>query len=163
SSKAAAQTRYASQLESKINAMLASTLGPNKAQVKVNADLNMDETTQDKLEYAGAGTPVKTTEDSESLKGTAATARGGAAGTGSNVPTYSQSTNAAGGGNSSYKSKKGTTDYGVGKTVTKTKIATGTPNKLGVALLVDKSVPKAVFDQLKGTVATAAGLDTSRG
>ncbi|HWK26598.1 MAG TPA: flagellar basal-body MS-ring/collar protein FliF, partial [Solirubrobacter sp.] len=37
--KAAAQARYARGLETSINAMLASTLGPGKAQVKVNADL----------------------------------------------------------------------------------------------------------------------------
>ena len=49
SSKAAAEARYARQKESSINAMLASTLGPGKAQVKVNADLNMDETTEKEL------------------------------------------------------------------------------------------------------------------
>ena len=46
-SKAGAEARYARQKESAINAMLASTLGPGKAQVKVNADLNMDETTRE--------------------------------------------------------------------------------------------------------------------
>ena len=46
SSKASAEARYARQKETAINAMLASTLGPGKAQVKINADLNMDETTR---------------------------------------------------------------------------------------------------------------------
>jgi flagellar M-ring protein FliF len=162
-SKASAQARYAQQLETKINAMLASTLGPNKAQVKVNADLNMDETTQDELTYGDQGVPLKTTEDSESLKGSGAATRGGAAGTGSNVPTYSQGNANGGGGNSSYKSKKGTTEFGVNKTVKKTKVAGGAVNKLNVALLVDKSVPPAVFNQLKATVGTAAGVDAARG
>jgi flagellar M-ring protein FliF len=161
SSKASAEAKKARAIESSINAMLASTLGPGKAQVKVNADLNMDETTQKELTYAAKGTPLKTTEESETLTGSGATT-GGSAGTGSNVPTYSGA-NGAGAGKSNYKSKKGTTDYGVNKKVTDTKVAVGAVNKLDVALLVDKSVPPAVFTSLKATVATAAGLDTTRG
>jgi flagellar M-ring protein FliF len=161
SSKASAETRYARGIESSVNAMLASTLGPGKATVKVNADLNMDETTQKELTYAAKGTPLKTTEETEKLNGSGATA-GGTAGTGSNVPTYSGSAS-AGGGKSNYSSKKKTEEMGVNKKVTDTKVAVGAVNKLDVALLVDKSVPPAVFTSLKSTVATAAGLDTTRG
>ena len=53
----------------------ASTLGPGKAQVKINADLNMDETTEDELTYGGKGTPLKTTEETENLKGGGAASR----------------------------------------------------------------------------------------
>jgi flagellar M-ring protein FliF len=161
SSKASAEARYARGIESSVNAMLASTLGPGKAQVKVNADLNMDETTQKELTYAAKGTPLKTTTESEKLTGTGATT-GGSAGTGSNVPTYSGA-NAAGSGKSNYSSKKGSTDWGVNKKVTDTKVAGGAVNKLNVALLVDKSVPPAVFNSLKQTVGTAAGVNVTRG
>ncbi len=44
-SKQSAEARFARQKEAAINAMLDSTLGPNKAKVTVNADLNVDETT----------------------------------------------------------------------------------------------------------------------
>ena len=88
SSKAAAEARKARQLESSVNAMLAATLGPGKAQIKVNADLNMDETTEKELTYAAKGTPLKTSEETEKLEGGSPTT-GGNAGTGSNVPTYS--------------------------------------------------------------------------
>jgi flagellar M-ring protein FliF len=141
--------------------MLAATLGPGKATVKVNADLNMDETTQKELTYAAKGTPLKTTTESEKLTGSGATT-GGTAGTGSNVPTYSGS-KAAGAGKSNYSSKKGSTDWGVNKKVTDTKVAGGAVNKLNVALLVDKSVPPAVFNSLKQTVGTAAGVNVTRG
>jgi flagellar M-ring protein FliF len=161
SSKASAEARWARQKETAINAMLASTLGPGKAQVKINADLNMDETSEDLLTVDGKGTPLKTTEESENLKGGNPTA-GGTAGTGSNVPTYS-GTNGSGSSDSTYKSKKGTTEYAVGKKVTKTKKAVGEVNKLDIALLVDKSVPPAVFTSLKSTVGAAAGFSTTRG
>jgi flagellar M-ring protein FliF len=161
SSKASAEARWARNKESQINAMLASTLGPGKAQVKINADLNMDETSEDQLTVSGEGTPSKTTEESENLKGGSASTAG-TAGTGSNVPTYSNN-NGSGSSDSSYKSKKGSTEYVVPKKVTKTKKATGGVNKLDIALLVDKSVPAPVFESLKQTVGAAAGFDTTRG
>ena len=163
SSKQSAETRFARQKEATINAMLAGTLGPGKAQVKVNADLNMDETTEKALKYGTNTVPLSTTVDNETLTGAGAAGAAGKAGTGSNVPTYSNKSgaNAAGAGN--YKSKKGSTQYGVDKTVTDKKVAGGAINKLDVALLVDKSVPPAVFTQLKSTVAAAAGISTARG
>ncbi len=161
SSKQSAEARFARQKEATINAMLAGTLGPGKAQVKINADLNMDETSEDQLTVSGAGTPSKTTEETENLKGGSATAAG-TAGTGSNVPTYSNNSG-SGSNNSTYKSKKGATEYVVPKKVTKTKKATGGVNKLDIALLVDKSVPPQVFESLKSTVGAAAGYDTARG
>src|SRR3954470_19804664 len=50
--KQAAEARKATELESNLNAMLARTLGPGKAQVQVNVDLNMDKITKDTLTYA---------------------------------------------------------------------------------------------------------------
>src|SRR4051794_14092749 len=161
SSKSSAEARWARQKETAINAMLASTLGPGKAQVKVNADLNMDETTQDELTVAGKGAPAKTTLETENLKGGNATV-GGNAGTGSNVPTYSAG-GRGGASNSPHKSKKGSTEYVVPKKVTKTKIATGGVNKVDIALLVDQSVPAPIFQSLKQTVGAAVGFNTARG
>jgi flagellar M-ring protein FliF len=161
-SKQSAEARYARQMESSLNAMLASTLGPNKATVKVNADLNVDDTTEKELTYADEGTPLTQTQETERLRGGAAGAAG-AAGTAGNVPTYSAGAG-AGGTNSDYNRRKTETNYGVNKKVTETKKAPGTVNKLNVALLVDKSIPKPVFDQLQETVSAAAGIDqTTRG
>ena len=160
-SKQSAEARYARQMESSLNAMLAATLGPNKATVKVNADLNVDDTTEKELTYAAKGTPLKQTSETEELEGGAAGA-GGAAGTAGNVPTYSAGA-AAGGTNSNYNRKKTETDFGVNKTITETKKAKGTVNKLNVALMVDKSVPADVFDSLEQTVSAAAGIDQARG
>jgi flagellar M-ring protein FliF len=162
-SKQAAETRYSRQMESTINAMLAATLGPGLAQVKVNADLNMDETTQKQLTYGTKGVPLSSTVDNETLTGAGAANAAGKAGTGSNVPTYSGKTTADAAGAGNYKSKKGTTTFGVDKTVTDKKIAGGAVNKMNIALMVDKSVPPATFQQLQKTVQAAAGYNTTRG
>src|SRR3954471_14697251 len=91
--KQAAEARYSQSQESNLNALLAQTLGPGKAQVQVNADLNMDQATKDQLVWGKKGVPLETSKESERLQGGGAGA-GGAAGTSSNtVPSY-----AAGGG-----------------------------------------------------------------
>src|SRR3954452_6376167 len=162
SSKQSAEARYARQLETSINAMLTSTLGPGKAQVKVNADLNVDKSTQEELTYADKGVALTQSKETERMQG-GSSRSGGTAGTGSQVPTYS---NGAGGGSGTgnYNRNKTDTNFGVNKKITKTEVAPGAVNKLNVALLVDKSVPAPVFQSLQKTVAAAAGLDqTTRG
>jgi flagellar M-ring protein FliF len=158
--KQAAEGRYERQLEAGLDAMLARTLGPGKAQVVVNADLNVDKTTRKELVYAKKGTPLKTQEETERLEGGAAGA-GGVAGTAGNIPSYAQ--NATGGGNSNYERETRTTDLGVNKTVSETVVAPGEVQGLKVSLLVDKSVDPAVFASLQNVVANAAGVDTARG
>src|SRR3954454_16044604 len=117
SSKAAAEARYARQLESSINAMLTSTLGAGKAQVKINADLNVDKSSSEELTYADKGVALTQSKESEKMRGGSANA-GGTAGTGSNVPTYSGGRNGASGAGN-YNRSKTDTNFGVNKKVTK--------------------------------------------
>jgi flagellar M-ring protein FliF len=159
--KQALEARYARAMEADLNALLVRTLGPGKAQVSVTADLNADKTSREELTYERRGVPLKTQTETERLRG-AGTTRGGTAGTGSNIPTYSQ--NAAGGGaDSNYQRETENTDFGVGKRVERTEVAPGQVNKLNVALLVDKSVPPDVFGSVQETVTSAAGIDEERG
>jgi flagellar M-ring protein FliF len=160
-SKQAAEARYDAQLESSLNAMLARTVGPGKAQVRVNADLNVDEVSQEKLQYGKRGTPLQSTEETERLNSNGG-GSGTAAGTASNVPGYAAGASGTG-GRSKYRSKKGTTDFGVDKTVTRTKVAPGAVQRQDVALLVDRSVPAAEVTALRNAVASAAGVQRTRG
>src|SRR2546423_11053515 len=54
--------------------------------------------------------------------------RSGAAGAKSNIPTYAAGAGGAG-GSSNYQRKQGSTDFGVGKVVTHTKVAPGAVNR----------------------------------
>jgi flagellar M-ring protein FliF len=159
--KQAAEARFDRQLEGTLNAMLASTLGPGKAQVQVNADLNVNKTNTKELTYGKTGVPTKSTTDVEKLKGGGA-ATGGTAGTGSNIPTYSNGSG-SGSGNSDYNHTIKSSEQAVDKKITTTDIAPGEVNKLNVALLVDKSIPPATVTSLKQTIAAAAGVQTARG
>src|SRR3954468_4549102 len=88
--KQAAEARYSQGQEAKQNALLAQTLGPGKAQVQVNADLNMDQATKDQLVWGKKGVALQTTKENEQLQGGGST--GGAAGSASNtVPSYAAS------------------------------------------------------------------------
>lgn len=162
-SKQAAEARYARQAEARINSILASTLGPNKAKVTVNADLNVDTTTREKETYAAKGTPLQESVETENMEGAGAGNNGRPAGTGRNVPTYSDDEDGGANGAGNYNREKKDTQFGVNKEIEKTNVAPGAVNKMNVALIVDKSVPTDVFNSLEQTVATAAGVDTARG
>src|SRR4051794_10694907 len=99
-SKQAAEARFDTQMEARLNAMLTSTLGAGKAQVQVNADLNVDKISKKDLIFSKKGVPAEITNDTEKLNGSGAVS-GGAAGTGANIPTYSTTTS-GGGGKSKY-------------------------------------------------------------
>jgi flagellar M-ring protein FliF len=157
--KQAAEAKYSQGLESNLNALLAQTLGPGKAQVQVNADLNMDQATTDELDYADEGVALQQDTETEQLEGAGGT--GGAAGAGANaVPGYA---GAAGGGGSQYQRERDQTQFGVDKRVTRTKVAPGTVNRKSVAVLVDSSVPPAQVAALRQAVQNAAGIDAQRG
>jgi flagellar M-ring protein FliF len=162
--KLAAEQLYDAQLAGSINAMLSSTLGAGMAQARVHADLNVDQTTIDKITYANKGTPLSSQTQQEKLKSS-----GGSpvlpAGTASNTTTTSPSytASASGSSTSNYQNKTDNTTYGVNKQVERTTVAPGGVNKVDVALLVDSSVPKATVASLKQSVASMAGLDPKRG
>ena len=156
--KTDAQARYAAQLQSQVMSMLDRTLGPGKAEVTIQPDLNVDKTTLDKLTYAKKGVPLTQTTETERLTGT-----GGSGGTAGATGNITAGTTGSSTGNSNYNKRSSTTNYGVDKTVQRSEVAPGTVNRLTVGLILDKSVPKAQVASLKAAVASAVGLQASRG
>ena len=150
-----AEQRYDQTTAASLQAMLAQTLGPGKAQVLVYANMNVDQTTKESLEYAKAGTPLQQTKSLETLQGNGS----GAAATGTaNVPAAAQS-----GGKSNYKKETSTQQNGVSKTVTKSTVAPGTVESQHVSVLLDHSVPASAMPAIKEAVTNAAGINAKRG
>jgi flagellar M-ring protein FliF len=156
--KLAAEAKYANQLESSLNAMLMSTVGPGKAQVKVTADLDVDQVKQKQLKYGRRGTPLESTEDTEELEGQGA--GGAGAGTRANIPTYQAAGGA--GGASNYEKRSAATKFGVDKTIIDSVRAPGTVNRLDVSLVLDKTLAPQRAD-LERAIAGAAGVQEARG
>ncbi len=159
-SKLAAEQRRDQSMESRLNAMLATTLGPGKAQVQVSSQLNVDKAKERVLDYADEGVALREKTEDERLQGTGARA-GGRAGADGNIPGYAAG--AAGGGDSNYRRNSDETDFGVDKTVRDREIAPGAVERQSVSVLVDTSVPAAVVTDLEAAMSTAAGVDAQRG
>jgi flagellar M-ring protein FliF len=157
--KQAAQARYNANTAANLNAMLAQTLGPGKAQVQVAANLNVNQTTQETLTYGKAGVPLTQSKDLETLTGSGGGGGAGATGT-ANIPAYAQ-TGAS--GKSNYKHEITNTALGVNKTVTHSTVAPGEIENEHVSVLLDKSVPAASLPAIREAVTNAAGLQTKRG
>lgn len=157
--KQAAEARYNQQLGSNLTAMLARTVGSDKVQVQVNADLDAREGTQERLVYGRDGTPLTNREERETLTGRGTTA-GGAAGTATNnPPAYA----AQGGQDSDYRRESLDEQLGVNKTVTRTNLPPGAVQRLNVAVIVDESIPAAMMPQIRDAIVSAAGIDEARG
>ena len=161
-SKLQADSTYSSRLAAQVNALLTSTLGPNKALAQVHADLNVDQTTLDKVTYAKKGVPLTQQTQTETLQ-----SKGGAAqlpaGATTNTTTGSYAATTSGNGQSQYSNKTSTTTFGIDKTIQHSVVAPGTVNKLDVALLVDSSVPAAEVASLQKSVSSLVGLTPTRG
>ncbi|MDO8211420.1 flagellar basal-body MS-ring/collar protein FliF [Conexibacter sp. CPCC 206217] len=157
--KQAAEARYDQATAAELTSMLNRTLGPGMAEVQVKADLDANESTQDRLVYGRDGVPTTRRTEVESLVGRGARA-GGIAGTGgNNPPAYAQQ----GTGDSDYRRETEDQNFAVNKTVTRTRIAPGAINRQQVAVLIDSSIPAAMLPQIRDAVLSAAGIDTDRG
>ena len=150
-----AEQRYDQTTQANLQAMLAQTLGAGKAQVLVYANMNVDQTTKESLEYAKAGTPLQQTKSLETLSGNGSSAA--ATGT-ANVPAATQN-----GGKSNYKKETSTQQNGVSKTVTHSTVAPGTVESQHVSVLLDHSVPASSVPAIKEAVTNAAGINAKRG
>lgn len=161
--KIAQQQSYDAQVAADINAMLARTLGPNKAEARVNAQLDLNQVTNDSVTYDGTSVPLVVQKDDEKLNGSGGGASG-VAGTGGNIPPiYQNGAGAAGGAGSNYTHQSGTTTYGANKTISHETVAPGAIQQQSVALLFDSSVKPPAITAIKNTVAGMVGLDPSRG
>ena len=155
-SQQAADQQYDATTAAAATALLAQTLGPGKAQVVVNGNVNANQATSDTLTYGKKGVPLTQQTQTETLKGGSPSASG-VTGT---IPTSAATT---GSSNSNYSNKTANTSYGVDKTVTHSVIAPGAVNNQTVSVLVDKSVPASSIPAIKSAVAGAVGLNPKRG
>jgi len=158
SSVQAAEQSYDQNTAASLDAMLAQTVGVGKSQVLVYANMNVNQTTKEALEYGKAGVPIHQSKTLETLTGTGAGA-GGATGT-ANLTAAAAGT---AGGKSNYKHESTNATLGVSKTVTHSTVAPGVVENQHVSVLLDKTVPAASIPAIKEAVSNAAGIETKRG
>ncbi len=158
-----ATTAFDASQEAKIASYLLSVLGPNHADIQVNAVLNFDKvsTTTNGFQLGPTNTPITVPTQTQTSSQTAA---GGATG-GGVLGSTTAPTGTAGTGSGNYNNSSSSTNYATG-TVTQTdQKAPGTAQSQSIAVLVDaKSLPKGMsMATLRQGVAAAAGLNKARG
>jgi flagellar M-ring protein FliF len=173
------QARMEKDVQKKVIALLEPVVGRDNAVVSVSAEMNFDQsrakvhtvtpTLEDPNKQLATGLVVSQQTQSEEYGGAAAKAgEGGRVGTESNVaPSYqlksSQSGGANGDPNKQYKSLKQTTNYAHSEEDKEIIYATGTLKRLTVAVVLNKVLTLQEVDELKSTIANAAGLNAQRG
>src|SRR5579875_3459531 len=156
--KQSAQDAYDAQMADEVDAMLAATLGPGKAVVHVNADLNANQENIASVTY-GKSTPYQLNQSTETLKGTGTTPGGTAGSTATNLGGYA----ATSGGNSNYSNKTKDAGLDVNKTVTQSVVAPGAINRQSISVLVNSTVPASELPTIRAAVENATGFDPKRG
>jgi flagellar M-ring protein FliF len=159
--KQSAADKYQRTMEASLTSVLAQTVGPDKARVRVNADIDADQAQQEQLKYGKRSVALKESTDSEKMDGGSG-ATGGTAGAAGNVPGYA-SAGSSTGGKSKYEKTSGDREYGVDKTVTRRTIAAGGVTKQSVAVMVSDAVPASQIPAIQSAISAAAGIDKTRG
>src|SRR6266849_1315839 len=165
-----AQRAYESTTEHNLQAMLDRVLGGGKANVRVSALMNWDQTEQTSETFTPSDptqTPIRTSHDITETTNGGAAAVGGVPGAASNngngnVPTYQGGTGTT--GNTSKTDTQ--TTYELNKSVQKVVRAPGSVTRLSVSVMLDddSNNPNAALRQsVQDAVNAASGIDPTRG
>ncbi|MDQ7096237.1 flagellar basal-body MS-ring/collar protein FliF [Desulfosporosinus sp. PR] len=144
-----------------VQSMLDRVFGSGTTVVRISAALDFDQIKRTK-QVNGPGAVVSEQSTNESTTNSTGTAPGGVPGTSTNsVPTYV--TGSTGGNSTSTKSTE-TKNYQVDTTQEEQVVSPGAVKRLSVSVMADSdSITQAQLDQIKTIVASAAGVDSTRG
>lgn len=156
---------YERSMQSKLDAMLAATLGPGMAVTQVHADLNLDKVTTDSETFPDKKkvVPLQSDTSKETLDSTGG-GSGAATGTSANTPagnTFPATT--SGSGNTKYSKDTGTVTNGVDRIRSQVEQTPGAVVSQSVAVQVSDKVPSAVQASLPALIQAAVGYSAKRG
>ncbi len=163
------QRSYEIESQNKIQAMLDRALGPQKAVVRVNVEMNWDqeESTLETVAPAGeVGSVVRSTQQKqESWKGAPASAAEGVPGVDANAPADLPNYQAGEAGSSAgeYSNQESVVNYEVSKEIKNVQRQPGRVERVSVAVLVDESLAEEEVDKIKALVKAAVGFNEERG
>jgi flagellar M-ring protein FliF len=160
------QRQLEQRLTDDVKTMLIPLVGPDKAVVRVNADLDWDQYEANAETYSPSqkAPQVRSRREISESNAQGTASAGGVPGSERNVPGYPAAGNGQTGSAQNEK-RDVTTNYELSRTVEKTVRAPGAVKRLNVAVALDSEViaDPAQADAISKLVATAAGLDTNRG
>ncbi len=158
-----AESRYASNLEAQVGAMLDAVLGPGHAVVRVNdvLDFTTHDTTSTTYSPQSGTSPLASSQTIINNTAGSGTTAGGVVGLGSNVPTYGLT--ATGTVPATNTQSEQTLSYVNPITTTHVISAPGNVEQLSVAVVLDSAKAPANLASLTTAVKSAIGFNASRG
>lgn len=164
SERLAIEGAYERSVQSRLDAMLAATLGPGKAVTQVRAQLDLDKVTTDSETFD----PEKVVElesetSSEELNSTGGAA-GAVAGAAANTPpgnTFPATT--GGNGTTEYTKESGSTRNGVDRVRSQIEKTPGAVVSQSVAVQLSDQVPAADVEAITRSIQAAVGFNADRG
>jgi flagellar M-ring protein FliF len=150
---------YDTQTAEEADAYLDATIGPNKALVQLNADLNTNTQTVSSVTYGKTKVPLTQTTGNEKLNGNP-NAVNAAGNTATKIASVAGTSTT---GNTNYTNDTNTVSNGVNKTVSQTNVAPGSIIRQGISVLVNSTVPASEIPAIKAAVENSVGFVKSRG
>lgn len=165
-----AQRTYERTLEQDAQRLLDQALGPGVSAVTVRATLNFDRAETETESYTPGqegGVPRSATTVTESYSTADELTGGVVPGAVANVPGAATDLpgdlTPAEGAQTAYSRQENTTNFEVGRTVTRTVQAPGRVERISVSVLLDESVAEDRVATLTAAVSAAVGADPERG
>lgn len=163
-----AQRKFEQDMERRVETMLENVLGPDKAVVRVSADMNWDQVQTESETYVPADQGGNVLRSSRQLTETYAgdgTTTGGIPGTASNIPDAAASyqTEITGTNGSTYQRTDVTTNFEVSRSVSQITSATGQVERLSVSVMVDNITETVTINAIEQATIAAAGINQNRG
>jgi flagellar M-ring protein FliF len=166
---------FETRMQQTLESMLERVVGPGKARVQVNADMNFDRTIINSEKFDPEGQVARSTQTSAQKEDAQDKAGGGDVSAANNLP--GGAAGSAGGGSNRMVEQSGeTTNYEISKVVQNQVSEGGKLNKISVAAIVDgitttdadgkeTYAPRSEDEmkQLKSLISTAIGYDEKRG
>lgn len=149
--------QYESELAQNLQSMLARIVGPDKAVVRVSADMDFDQRQVKSEVYE----PISTDDGPRGVLLSEEKTDETYSGRVTPPAPAGQSTIASPGDN--YNRTQSSTQYEVSKKIEETTSAPGQVKRLSVAVLVDEVIPAAKVGAIREAVTAAAGIDGQRG
>lgn len=169
-SQRAAEVAAAEEIRQKVQTMLDTILGPNRAAVQANVVMDWSQKEVNSSVYDPTPVLLSSEKTYENSAG-GTTQAGGVPGVASNLGTATpQATTtpaatatAQATGNGSYVQVSETNNYELSQTQTHEVYSTGQIKKISLAVMVDKVDDEKQLAMIKSAVTAAAGIDESRG
>lgn len=161
-SQRAAEISAANDLSNKVQAMLDTILGPNRAAVQANVVMDWSQKEVTSNIYDPTQVAVRSSQNvNEGYSGTGEQT-GGVPGAASNLPTP-VATMASVNSTGDYSHSESTVNYEISQTETHEVYSPGKITKISMAVMVDTIADEKQLEMIKSAVVAAAGIDTSRG